>query len=174
AAILNPLFQRFPTHPGLAHYIIHANDSPQLAALGLDAARRYAAIAPAAPHAQHMPSHIFIRRGLWDETIAANQRAFQARVDYAAAAQLPVRSSGMTIGAALSHFARGIGAARVSDTAQARLAIAALAAIEADMTHRGDNDWARVVAIKRQLVTAWTELAAGDTAAALRDVKGAA
>src|SRR5206468_11710042 len=57
-----------------------------------------------------------------------------------------------SIGAALSHFARGIGAARVSDTAQARLAVAALAAIEADMTRRGDNDWARVVAIKRQLV----------------------
>src|SRR6267378_4343690 len=85
AAILNPLFRRFPEHPGLAHYIIHANDSPQLAALGLDAARRYAQIAPAAPHAQHMPSHIFIRRGLWDEAIAANQRAFQAGVDYARA-----------------------------------------------------------------------------------------
>src|SRR5882762_8721890 len=54
AAILNPLFRRFPEHPGLAHYIIHANDSPQLASLGLDAARRYAQIAPAAPHAQHM------------------------------------------------------------------------------------------------------------------------
>src|SRR6266566_3203267 len=83
AEILNPLFQQFPDHPGLAHYIIHANDSPRLASLGLDAARRYANIAPAAPHAQHMPSHIFIRRGLWDETIAANQRAFQAGVDYA-------------------------------------------------------------------------------------------
>src|SRR5213594_752867 len=88
AAILNPLFQRFPTHPGLAHYIIHANDSPQLAALGLDAARRYAAIAPAAPHAQHMPSHIFIRRGLWDETIAANQRSLEAGIAYARAQQL--------------------------------------------------------------------------------------
>ncbi len=162
AAILNPLFQRFPTHPGLAHYIIHANDSPQLAAL--------------------------VRRGLWDETIAANQRAFQAGVDYAraqhtgvapeqihaldymvyaylqegrdtaarrtvtealalqttlandalvanynrvamearlplergdwaAAAQLPVRSSGMTIGAALSHFAVK-GAADIEDVTE--------------------------------------------------------
>jgi len=106
--------------------------------------------------------------------VAMEARLPLERGDWAAAAQLPVRSSGMTIGAALSHFARGIGAARMSDTAQARLAIAALAAIEADMTGRGDNDWARVVAIKRQLVTAWTELAAGDTAAALRDVKGAA
>src|SRR6266511_3757000 len=88
AAILNPLFQRFPGHPGLAHYIIHANDSPRLAALGLDAARRYAQIAPSAPHAQHMPSHIFVRLGLWDETIAANRRSFAAGVEYAQAQQL--------------------------------------------------------------------------------------
>src|SRR6266513_1527306 len=88
AAILNPLFRRFPEHPGLAHYIIHANDSPQLASLGLDAARRYAQIAPSAPHAQHMPSHIFIRLGLWDETIAANQRSFDAGVAYARAQHL--------------------------------------------------------------------------------------
>ncbi|HEX4600526.1 MAG TPA: hypothetical protein VH116_03955, partial [Gemmatimonadales bacterium] len=89
AAILNPLFRRFPEHPGLAHYIIHANDSPELAYLGLDAARRYAQIAPSAPHAQHMPSHIFIRLGLWDETIAANERALAACVRYAAAQHLP-------------------------------------------------------------------------------------
>ena len=85
AAILNPLFARFPTHPGLAHYIIHANDSPRLAHLGLDAARRYARIAPIAPHAQHMPSHIFIRLGLWDETIASNWKSYQAGVDFARA-----------------------------------------------------------------------------------------
>ena len=83
AALLNPLYARFPEHPGLAHYIIHANDSPRLAPLGLEAARRYATIAPDAPHAQHMPSHIFIRLGLWDETIAANQRSFDAGVHYA-------------------------------------------------------------------------------------------
>ncbi len=88
AAILNALFRRFPEHPGLAHYLIHANDSPQLASLGLDAARRYAQIAPSAPHAQHMPSHIFIRLGLWDETIAANQRSLEAGIAYARAQQL--------------------------------------------------------------------------------------
>ena len=85
AAILNPLFARYPQHPGLAHYLIHANDSPRLAHLGLDAARRYATIAPAAPHAQHMPSHIFIRLGLWDETIASNWKSYQAGVDFARA-----------------------------------------------------------------------------------------
>jgi len=85
AAILNPLFMRFPQHPGLAHYIIHANDSPRLASLGLDAARRYAQIAPSAPHAQHMPSHIFIRLGLWEDNIASNQRSYDAGVAYARA-----------------------------------------------------------------------------------------
>lgn len=80
AAILDPLFARYPQHPGLAHYIIHSTDSPQLARLGLSAARRYARIAPAAPHAQHMPSHIFIRLGYWDETVASNRVAFNAGV----------------------------------------------------------------------------------------------
>ena len=82
AAILNPLYARFPDHPGLAHYIIHAYDSPGLARLGLDAARRYSDIAPDAPHAQHMPSHIFVRLGLWSETIASNRRSFDAGVQY--------------------------------------------------------------------------------------------
>ena len=246
AAILNPLFQRFPQHPGLAHYLIHANDSPRLAQLGLNAARRYAEIAPSAPHAQHMPSHIFIWLGLWDETIAANTRAFEAglayarahnqpvaperlhaldymvyaylqqgrdrearaivdtaqhlatvtiasdalianynqiamearlpleRGDWAAASQLPVRAAELTIGAALGHFARGIGAARLGDTARAGAEIAALASVQGDMTRRGDTDWATVVDIKRRVVTAWREFAAGDTTAALRDVKAAA
>ena len=77
-ALLDPLYDRYPDHPGLAHYIIHSTDSPTLASLGLKAARRYSKIAPAAPHAQHMPSHIFVRLGLWDETVSANLRAFDA------------------------------------------------------------------------------------------------
>jgi hypothetical protein len=89
AAILNPLFVRYPQHPGLAHYIIHSTDSPQLAHLGLNAARRYAKIAPAAPHAQHMPSHIFIRLGYWDETVASNRVAFNAGVANAKAKAVP-------------------------------------------------------------------------------------
>jgi hypothetical protein len=76
--ILEPLFARYPDHPGLAHYVIHATDSPALASLGLSAARRYARIAPAAPHAQHMPSHIFVRLGLWDETVASNWQSYRA------------------------------------------------------------------------------------------------
>jgi tetratricopeptide (TPR) repeat protein len=73
--ILNPLFQKQPDHPGLAHYIIHACDSPDMAAMGLDAARRYAAIAPSSAHAVHMPSHIFARLGLWQEDIQANLKS---------------------------------------------------------------------------------------------------
>jgi Tfp pilus assembly protein PilF len=193
-----------------------------------------------------MPSHIFVRLGLWDETIVANQRSFDAgfeyaqaqhlpgvapeqlhaldymvyaylqqgrdgearrtiaralelkttlspdavlenysrvamearlpleRGDWAVAARLPVRSTQSGIGAALAHFARGIGAARILDTARANVEVRALATIEAELQQRGDVDWARVVAMKRQAVTAWSELVAGDTAAALRDAKAAA
>src|SRR5256885_1317516 len=74
-SILEPLFRREPRHPGLAHYLIHTNDVPQLAQHGLYAARRYAEIAPGVPHAQHMPSHIFTRLGLWDDDIASNTRS---------------------------------------------------------------------------------------------------
>jgi len=84
-AVLDPLFARHPGHPGLAHYVIHSADSPQLAQLGLAAARRYAGIAPAAPHAQHMPSHIFVRLGLWDETVASNWKSYNSGVAHAQA-----------------------------------------------------------------------------------------
>jgi tetratricopeptide (TPR) repeat protein len=72
SAILEKLFAEYPDHPGLAHYIIHCDDYPALAPLALDAARRYAKIAPDAPHALHMPSHIFTRLGLWQESIDSN------------------------------------------------------------------------------------------------------
>jgi len=72
SAILEKLFAQYPDHPGLAHYIIHCDDYPALAPLALDAARRYAKIAPDAPHALHMPSHIFTRLGLWQESIDSN------------------------------------------------------------------------------------------------------
>jgi hypothetical protein len=71
-AILEPLFVEQPEHPGIAHYIIHAYDYPPLAERALDAARRYAKIAPDSPHALHMPSHIFTRLGLWQESIDSN------------------------------------------------------------------------------------------------------
>jgi len=78
AAILEPIFQRQPQHPGVAHYLIHLYDYPPIAEKGLNAARLYAKIAPGAAHAQHMPSHIFTRVGYWQESIDSN--AVAARV----------------------------------------------------------------------------------------------
>ena len=78
AAILEKLFKDQPEHPGLAHYIIHAYDHPPLAARALEAARRYAKIAPSAPHALHMPSHTFTRVGYWQESIETNIRSAEA------------------------------------------------------------------------------------------------
>ncbi len=78
AAILEPLFRRDPSHPGLAHYLIHACDYPVLARNGVAAAERYASIAPAVPHAQHMPSHIYTRIGAWDSSVASNLRSAAA------------------------------------------------------------------------------------------------
>jgi tetratricopeptide (TPR) repeat protein len=72
AGILESAFREQPDHPGVAHYLIHSYDYPAIADKGLPAARRYATIAPAAPHAQHMPSHIFTRRGYWEDSIQSN------------------------------------------------------------------------------------------------------
>src|SRR5262245_48526713 len=78
AAILEPISQRLPRHPGVTHYLIHLYDYPQTAAKGLDAANRYAKVAPAAPHAQHMPSHIYTRVGYWKESIDSNIASVKA------------------------------------------------------------------------------------------------
>jgi Tfp pilus assembly protein PilF len=78
AAILDPISKRQPRHPGVVHYMIHLYDYPAIAEKGLDAAQRYAQIAPAAPHAQHMPSHIFTRVGYWKESIASNLASVRA------------------------------------------------------------------------------------------------
>jgi len=74
-SVLQPLLQQYPDHPGIAHYLIHATDRPELAAQGLEAARCYAALAPDSSHALHMPSHIFVRLGLWQDSIASNLAA---------------------------------------------------------------------------------------------------
>ena len=71
-AVLEPLYAKYPHHPGLAHYLIHASDNAEMAQQGLPAAQSYAKIAPSAPHALHMPSHIFTRLGMWDDSIASN------------------------------------------------------------------------------------------------------
>jgi tetratricopeptide (TPR) repeat protein len=80
AQILEPQFRKHPDHPGVAHYLIHAYDYPPIADKGLNAAKRYAEIAPSAPHALHMPSHIFTRVGAWEASVATNRRSADVSV----------------------------------------------------------------------------------------------
>src|ERR1700694_3744644 len=75
AGILENQFKKYPDHPGVAHYLIHSYDAPPIAQKGVPAARRYAQIAPDAPHALHMPSHIFTRVGEWNDSAATNRRS---------------------------------------------------------------------------------------------------
>ena len=88
-ALLEALYKEEPNHPGIIHYIIHTYDYPELAALALPAARRYAAVAPSSAHALHMPSHIFTRLGLWDECIRSNLQSVEAAKCYAEQADIP-------------------------------------------------------------------------------------
>jgi hypothetical protein len=76
--IVGEVYRRNPNHPGAAHYLIHSYDHPELATRGLDAARHYAVIAPDAPHALHMPSHIFLQLGMWNETTVSNEAGWKA------------------------------------------------------------------------------------------------
>jgi tetratricopeptide (TPR) repeat protein len=231
AQLLTRLYRQQPQHPGLAHYIIHAFDSPPLANLALDAARQYAGIAPAAPHALHMPSHIFTRLGLWNESIATNRRsadleptpggkshpldymvyaylqqgrdeaaraalkeiggdttgeyiagalgsynalAMPARFalerdDWKTAAALRVTSAMAPPEAlAVTHFAKGLGAARAGDVATAKQEVAALEAGVRDLTARRDPYWPIVVDAQRLAVSAWVAHAEGRHADALR------
>jgi tetratricopeptide (TPR) repeat protein len=89
AQILNRVLAREPRHPGVAHYLIHSYDYPALALLALPAARSYAKIAPASAHAQHMPSHIFTRLGLWQEAIRSNLDAKASAKAYAVRNRMP-------------------------------------------------------------------------------------
>jgi tetratricopeptide (TPR) repeat protein len=89
-AIALEVYQKNPQHPGAAHYIIHAFDDPEHAILALSAARRYADIAPAAHHARHMPSHIFLQLGMWPEASAANASAWDVSVAWVQRKHLPL------------------------------------------------------------------------------------
>src|SRR5206468_1130355 len=89
AAIAEDIFQRNPKHPGAAHFVIHAFDDPDHAILALPAARAYSKIAPAAAPALHMPSHIFVQLGMWDDVIASTIVAYKAAVDLAEKSSYP-------------------------------------------------------------------------------------
>jgi tetratricopeptide (TPR) repeat protein len=238
--ILEPLMEKQPDHPGLAHYVIHTYDSPRLASLGVSAARRYAEIAPDAYHAHHMPSHIFVRLGMWDETVEANansadaSRALEKKEGYSgihnhrlhaydymvygylqrgqdaearkfvteteavtavvppdqvvsdyALASIPARyalernawgeAAGLGVrktksfapAEAITHFARGLGAARTGNLAGARAATAALSGIETTLP-AGQAYWARLVKAQRLAVEAWIALGEGKRDDAVR------
>jgi tetratricopeptide (TPR) repeat protein len=87
-AILEPIDKKYPDHPGVTHYLIHSYDFAPIAPRGVPAANKYAKIAPAAPHAQHMPSHIYSMVGMWEQSIVSNQRAIAVSNDYAARTKL--------------------------------------------------------------------------------------
>ncbi|MGE0159398.1 MAG: tetratricopeptide repeat protein [Gemmatimonadales bacterium] len=229
------LFREQPQHPGLAHYIIHAFDSPPLAGNALEAARQYLDIAPAAPHALHMPSHIFTRLGYWDESISSNRRsadleptpgakshpldylvyaylqqgrdalaaeamqeiggatdgeyiagtlggynalAMSARYalerdDWAGAARLRVLPTAPPA-EAVTHFARGLGAARSGDVTAARAEVSELERLVAALTAQDDPYWPVVVDAQRMAVLAWIAHAEGDHAEALYQARMAA
>jgi pentatricopeptide repeat protein len=237
AAILEEVFKRQPQHPGVAHYLIHSYDYPPIAAKGLDAATRYSKIAPTAPHAQHMPSHIFTRVGYWKESIAANQASVRAakadkeygdqlhgqdymvyaylqlgqdkearavidemlasksypdapgsnfalaasparymveRADWNGAAGLEVRPSKFAHVAAITHFARALGAARSGKPDAAQADVAKLAELRDRLRAAKDGYWAEQVDIQGQIASAWLAYAQGRHDAALAAMAAAA
>ena len=89
-AIASEVYKKNPDHPGAAHYVIHAYDDPERAVMALDAARRYAEIAPEAPHALHMPSHIFLQLGMWPEAAASNEASWAASEKWVKQRNLPI------------------------------------------------------------------------------------
>jgi tetratricopeptide (TPR) repeat protein len=187
AAILEVQFRKHPEHPGVAHYLIHSYDYPPIAAQGLSAARRYSEIAPSAPHALHMPSHIFTRVGAWQDSVASNLRSESAaKAGHAIADQL--HAMDYLVYADL-QLARDIEARRVVEDApgvrgdeEIRAAPYALAAIPARYAIER-NAWNEAAQLRPQTTrfpytAAFTHFAralgearSGDAAAAERDVR---
>jgi tetratricopeptide (TPR) repeat protein len=244
--ILDQVFGVHPAHPGVTHYLIHSFDFPPIAQGGLPAAQRYASLAPAIPHAQHMPSHVFTRVGYWHESIRSNQgsrdaaeaalgppagrrlsgdelhamdymmyaalqlaqdRAAQALVaevlgrddevqqpyalaaiparwavernQWAEAARLQLHPASFPWerapeAEALTHFARGVGAARSGDAASATQAAGRLAELRDALTAMNQDYWAEEVEIQRVVVQAWAARAAGRNDEALALMQEAA
>ena len=229
AETLEKQFAKHPDHPGIAHYLIHSYDAPPIATQGLPAARRYASIAPAAPHALHMPSHIFTRVGAWAESAATNERAAVAakqdrdadqqvhamdymtyaylqlardgdarrvieetaavtgfashagpygqaaiparyaieRGDWKQAVTLEPRTSKFPYTAALTHFARALGAARSGNAVAAEKDVQELARIRDTLKAAKNEYWATEVEVSRLGAAAWTALALGKREEAL-------
>jgi tetratricopeptide (TPR) repeat protein len=238
AAILEKEFAKYPDHPGVAHYLIHSYDAAPIAPKGVPAARRYASIAPAAPHALHMPSHIFTRVGAWSDSAATNERAAMVakrdkdvdeqlhsmdymvyaylqlarddaarrvidesaqasglsftrfvgpyalsamparyaieRGDWRQAAKLEPAASSYPFAMALTHFARGLGAARSGDPAAAEKEGQELARLRDALKAAKNEYWAGEVEVSRLGVAAWAALAQGKRDEALSLMRSAA
>ena len=238
AAILEAQFKKYPGHPGVAHYLIHSYDAPPIAKKGMEAARRYAKIAPDAPHALHMPSHIFTRVGAWEDSASANRRSMDVArkggeadeayhaVDYMVyaflqlgrdeearrvtqevmqvngmnpgrfvapyavaamparlmvergmwkeAAQLPVTPTTYPFVAAITHFARAIGAARSGDAAAAAMDAEQLAVLHKSLETAKNTYWGTEVEIQRLAVAGWIALAEGKSDEALKLMRASA
>ena len=238
AGILEKQFAKHPDHPGIAHYLIHSYDAPPIAPKGLPAARRYAGIAPSAPHALHMPSHIFTRVGSWTESVATNERSAVAakqdkdfdeqlhamdymvyahlqlgrdaearrvvdegagvsgfttlrfagpyaqaamparyaieRGDWKQAMALEPRPNPFPFTVALTHFARGLGAARSGNAAAAEKEGEELARLRDALKTAKSDYWATEVEVSRLGVAAWTALALGKPEEALSLMRNAA
>ena len=251
ADLLNSVLSKAPDHPGVAHYLIHSLDYPELAILALPAARAYSKIAPSAPHAQHMPSHIFTRLGYWEESIQSNLASAEASrelmaktnpgstyfeelhaMDYLEYAYLqlgqedkakgvvdamvavskvnqPTLSAAYAFAAsparyalerrqwaeakalavspewfpwnqfpgaeAITHFARGIGAARSGDVEAARTELARLDALHEKLVGAKEGyNWADQVEVQRLAVQGWVARAEKRDDEAVRDLRAAA
>ncbi|PYM94716.1 MAG: hypothetical protein DME04_06760 [Candidatus Rokuibacteriota bacterium] len=238
ADVLEKQFTKHPDHPGVAHYLIHSYDAAPIAPKGVTAARRYAGIAPAAPHALHMPSHIFTRVGAWADSAATNDRAASAakrdrdvdeqlhamdymvyaylqlarddaarrvldegaqasgqsfmrfagpyamsamaaryaieRSDWRQATKLDPVPSSYPFATALTHFARGLGAARSGDPTMAEKEILELARLREALRSAKSDYWAGEVEVSRLAVAAWTALAQGKHEQALGLMRSAA
>lgn len=161
AAILEPIFAAQPNHPGVAHYLIHTYDVPALAAQAASAAHRYAAIAPSAAHALHMPSHTFTRVGLWDASVETNQRSNEVALrdgsiaealhasDYAMYANLQMRreSAAKAILAGLPALAARFDPNAITGAAPGSAGVFALAAIPARYALER-RQWTEAAALK--------------------------
>jgi tetratricopeptide (TPR) repeat protein len=237
AAILEAQFKKHPDHPGVAHYLVHSYDYPPIAEKGLTAAKRYSEIAPSAPHALHMPSHIFTRVGAWQDSAASNLRSASVAkaekeftdqlhaMDYLVyaylqlardtdaqrvveeapgvpstepgratpyalaaiparyaiergawkeAAQLQPQATRFPFTTALTHFARGLGAARSGDAAAAERDVQELARIVDALKAAKDAYWTIEVEVQRLGAAAWVAFAKGNREAALDLMRAAA
>src|SRR5258708_7817570 len=180
AAILEPIAIRQPQHPGVAHYLILLRAYPPIAEKGLDAARRYAKVAPAAAHAQHMPSHIFTRVGYWKESIASNVESSRvARADNEGGDQLHAMDY---LVYAYLQLGQDKEAAPVIDEMNAVSGFAetfiagpyALAASPAKLRDAKEAYWWEQVDIQGQVATAWLLCAEGKRDEALTAMSAAA